>query len=276
MPGGLYYIQELRTLHAFNYHPDFYYHDKFLFNNHQRLDYEWMEQQIAYLHQCTDREKHTVYVYTIYGDKLANYYLREMLTPLIIRNIMEDAVKYNINPFQYQHQDKTGHTEIDDEYMRNIMDYIPQYVHELTEIIQKSPRVSKTITVYRGIRDDTFLKQQTNEHHFYYYREKGFMSTSFRIESAVNFLHGAICCLIELEITPDIPCLLTGHLSRRRGEYEITLTPNILMKCYKYKDCKIKNPILDPEDYLSKDVFDRPDDFNLEEVCTYEMRAQAL
>jgi hypothetical protein len=276
MQGGLYYSRELRELNAFDYKPDFYYHDKFLFNNHQRIDYDWMEQQIVYLNQCSTREKHIVYIYTIYGDKFANYYLRQILTPEMITTFIKDAKRDKINPFQYQHQDKTGNSDIDDEYMSNIMEYIPQYIQELTEIIQKSPRPTKAMTVYRGIMDDSFLKQQQNGMKFYYYIEKGFMSTSFRVESAVNFLRGKPCCIIELEITPYIPCLLTGHLSRRRGEYEITLAPSILMKCYKYNDCKFKYPLVDPEHYTSITVFDKPDDFDLEEVCTYEMRLQTV
>jgi hypothetical protein len=260
--GGVVHVRDIKQLEGFNMDPRHIVCSYYTFNNKQDMDYEWMEKQIQYLDGLSDRKKHTIYVYTIYGDKFANEYLRGILTQERAVNLLNIAQKNNENPFKYQHEDKSGRTEIDDDYKENIMEYVQKYVTELSDIINKSPKLTRQIKVYRGLTNATYIHtgMEKNILGRSYFTNKDFISTSFYLPSAVMFMQKAKNSieinidsateaggrLLELLIEPGTPCILTARLGRRRGEYEITLAHNTIMRLVA---CKLKYIIYDEEDY---------------------------
>ena len=273
MKGGLYRIRMIRDLHAFDFNTDNPKYSIFAFNNHYYMDYDWIEQQLNYMNELSDRAKDIVNAYTTYTDKFINKYLRNSLTDEFIDNQLHTAFTNGVRLFVHQHNDKTmriitNNYSNDHEYRQNIILYIQQYIEEFNNIILNSPRLTQPITVFRDINDDKFIRENNiSDKQPHYFIEKGYMSTSFRIESSVMFTHST-CCLLEITIHPGIPCLVSGHLSRRRGEYEITLLPNTLLTMH---SCSMKYILDDVDDhYKSQDIFEHPADFDLKNICTYD------
>lgn len=256
--GGVYRIRNLESLDAFDFNPDIH-HDNFLFNNKQRMDYEWMQRQFDYLNGLSDRQRDIINIYTKYGDKFVNSLLRG--TPMNYMRLLNTAMNNSDNPFIHQHKDATNETVINARYRDNITEYIQQFIKELQDIILAAPRLTRPITVFKGIREDSFLKGG----HFV---EKGFSSTSFRLDSALMFSRGE-CCILEINLQPSVPCIVAGHFSRRRGEYEITLIPNVI---FEQGESQMKYVITDM-DYDTKDIFSSPDEFDLSRIMTHEIRA---
>jgi len=265
MKGGIYYIENLLALDAFDINPDHPSHKDIIFNNRQRTDYIWIEQQINYLNQLSDRKRHIVRAYTIYGDKFINNFLRGTLTPAIIEITLAKIERDHENPFMYQHQDKTGKTELDQEYKENIIEYTGQFIEEFKEIIESSPRLTKKMVMFRGLNSDQFLKDamiinnQGNKSVNY----TEFISTSFYLPASIVFMLGA-CCMLELHVDISVPCLLTGHFSRRRGEFEITFIPNTKMTSIQ---SVLKIPV---EDYDEEDVLLHPEKIGVPAIHVYE------
>ena len=254
-------MKNIRELEAFDIpslHP---IHSTFIFNNRQMIDYTWIENQMNYINTLTERQKYIIRAYTIYGDKFINNYLRNTLLDNQVRHFINDALRNNENPFMYQHYDKTGSYDVNDTYMKHIQDYIVSFIEEFKEIIYKSPRLTKKMRVFRGIRDGTFLLDgiQVNKNNTQYYKNTEFLSTSFYLESATNFTEND-CCLLELTLDISVPCLFTAHVSRRHNEYEITIAPDIIMKLVK---CKHKFVLNEPTYYDDINTLFYPNKYNI-------------
>jgi hypothetical protein len=261
MKGGILYMKNIRELETFDISPLHPIHSTFVFNNRQMIDYIWIEKQMNYINTLTERQKYIVRAYTIYGDKFINNYLRNTLSDGQIRNFIDDAFRNNENPFLYQHYDKTGSYDINDTYIKYIKEYIIKFIDEFKEIIYNSPRLTKKMRVFRGIRDGTFLMDgiEINDDSNQYYKNTEFLSTSFYLESATNFTEND-CCLLELNLDTDVPCLFTAHISRRRNEYEITIAPDTIMKLVK---CKRKFVLNDPSYYDDIQTLFYPKKYNI-------------
>lgn len=256
--GGVYRMRNLETLNTFDINHGAH-NDKFLFNNKQRMDYEWIQQQIDFLNGLSERQKDIIHIYTIYGDKFVNSFLRG--THVNYMRLLNTAMNNSHNPFIHPHKDATNDTSINARYRENITEYIQQFIKELHDIILAAPRLTRPITVFKGIGEDSYL----TEGHFI---EKGFSSTSFRLDSALMFSKGE-CCILEIDLHPSVPCILAGHFSKRRGEFEITLIPNVI---FEQITTKMKYIITDM-DYDTEEVFVRPDKFDLSGIKTHEIRA---
>jgi hypothetical protein len=78
------------------------------------------------------------------------------------------------------------------------------------------------------------------------------------------------CCLLELTISPNTNCIFTGYISRRRGEYEITLGINSVME---YVKCTRKYLIEDYNLYDNTDIFINPKLYDLQigRVCEFNV-----
>jgi hypothetical protein len=236
MKGGIYHMKNINRLETFDVDPHNDLHSEYLFNNRNEMDYDWIRRQINYMNNnLSDRHKHIIRSYTKYGDVFVNNYLRGTLSDELIDKTLATIKEYNLhnlnqlNPFMIQHKRKTGRTSIDELYRLNIIEYVRQYIAELRKIIDKSPRLSKNITLFRGVENPDYLLQSYNESSPMYFIEKGFMSTTFRIDSAVQFSSGPNSCIFELHVSRHTPCLLTGHISDKPGEFEIMLVPNMVM-----------------------------------------------
>lgn len=231
------------------------YERDYTFMNRAFIDGEWMKQQMIYIDQLNEKQKHIVRSYTTYSDKLVNRHLRGMLTVTQLHRILESIRNTDHDPFFYLRQDDPGRDEIE---------YLEQFIILFKDIITHSPRVSKPILLFRGIKEDTYINNlsQHNINGNIYMEHLDFISTSFYLPSAMNFIqYEGDCCLIEMYLYPEVPCLLTGHLSRYRGEYEITIIPNTYIKIH-YKKNKL---IMDEEHYYvhGTDVFHHPSHYGI-------------
>lgn len=247
--GGLLFLRDIKQLEGFDINPNHILNTKYIFNNKQLIDYEWIEKQMHYIDNLSDRQRHIIRAYTIYGDRFVNYYLRNMLTDRIIYNLLEECIKNNENPFLYQHRDKTGMDNIDNIYKSNIYIYIITFINEFTDIIKNAPRLTKTIKVFRGVRNGEFIVkslQENKQNGQQFMKNTEFISTTIYLPSIINFMKGD-CCLLELYIEPTTPCLFTAHNSRRRNEFEITLIPETIMKYIKYT----KKILVDESEYYN-------------------------
>jgi hypothetical protein len=99
---------------------------------------------------------------------------------------------------------------------------IKRYSKELQGVIQRAPRVKKTIVVYRGVKNDYYL-QGTDGH---YYVNKGFVSTSLNIKQAMKFAERGLkntCCLKKITLLPGTKALFLMGISQFAGEMEVLL-----------------------------------------------------
>jgi hypothetical protein len=274
MKGGILYmknIKEMEKIEIDNKTPIYtIICNLFTFNDIHFIDYEWIQRQMDYINNLSDRQKHIIRTYTIYSDKLINKYLRNTLKPKDIEIILSITLQQNENPFKYQHFDKTGRYEYDKEYKKNCIEYIKEYVKEFSDIIKQSPRLIKPIKVFRGITNDKYLlngmKENNNGNKLF--KNIEFISTSMYLESATKFIKNK-CCLLELVLNISVPCLFTAlRRSQRCGiEYEITLAPNTVMT-----DIIQKNKLLlnEPEHYNSSNIFTQTIKYKLDMSRVYE------
>jgi hypothetical protein len=261
MKGGVVYMRNIEQLEGFSIDTNHIINKKFVFNNKNCIDYEWMKKQIEYIDNLSNRNKHILRAYTIYGDKFINNYLRGTLTPNLIKVLLKDCIKYGENPFLYHHKDKYNTIEINIDYENNILEYIPIFIDELKDIIQKSPRLTKKIKLFRGLSEGNFIVDSLiyDKDNKQFFINNDFLSTTFYLASAVNFMNND-CCLLELNIEPEIPCIFTAAVSRRRNEFEITLIPGSILKLIK---CTRKYILNEYEQYLSYEVFLNPKKYNV-------------
>lgn len=271
MKGGLLYMKNIKQLEVFDINPRHILNRQFVFNNKQEIDYEWMEKQMEYINNLSPRDKHIVRAYTIYGDKFVNNYIRGTLTSTHIDILIHECKKADENPFQYQHLDKYNITTFP-EKESDILEYIPKFIDELKIIIINSPKLNKRIKVFRGLRDGTHISQALEEKNDKYIIQNDFISTTFYLASASQFMKND-CCLLELFIEKEVPCLFTAHISRRRNEFEITLLPGTKMK---YRKCTKKYMIDQIESYNDKEVFFEPEKYGARiiKMCEFDVVMQ--
>lgn len=227
MKGGVIHLRDLEQIEMFDMDKDHPLHKSFLFVNKPWIDMEWIQQQINYMDNLSERKKHIAYSYTEYGDKIMNQYIRGALTQEYLTRILEDSRRMKTNPLKYQHFDETKSEEMDEVYFQNAMRYIPQYIQEFTEIVRESPPLRQPIRVFRGVSNGEYIKQIIVRYgqRKAYFHQKDFLSTSIFITPSAGFATGD-CCILEWVVDPSVRCLFTAHLSRRRYEYEITMEPD--------------------------------------------------
>jgi hypothetical protein len=257
MKGGILYIKDLKEMEKMEIDSNSPLYGQickvFTFNDANYIDYDWIQKQMDYINNLSDRQKHIIRTYTIYSDKLINNYLRKTLKQYDIDRVLNTTNQLNENPFKYQHFDKTGRYTIDKDYKKNIIEYIKKYIKEFTDIIHNSPRLTRPIKVFRGIRSDKYLLNSliNNNNGNKIIKNNDFISTSTYLESATNFMKDS-CCLLELTLNVLTPCLFTAHISSCGTEYEVTLAPNTIMRNMKYRKKLLLNS---PELYESFNVF---------------------
>lgn len=260
-------MRDIEQIPVFDMDKDHPLHKSFLFVNKQWMDMDWLKSQIDYMENLSDREKHIVFTYTIYGDKLMNQFIRGNLTEQGLQRILQDAKRSDVNPLKYQHLDETKSEEMDEQYFQNAMRYVPQYIQEFTAIIRNSPPLTKPIRVFRGIKNGEYIKESIIRYGRKkgYFHQKDFLSTSIFITPPVSFA-GNTCCLLEWTIDPSVRCLFTAYLSRRRYEYEVTIEPG----SYVDIEAPIRHKLI-VEDYDQHDdptLFTNPERHDLRTIVT--------
>lgn len=96
-------------------------------------------------------------------------------------------------------------------------DVMEEFKKDLKRIIDKSPPVTTQFTIYRGVKDDYFLKGK-NKH---YYKNNTFVSCSLNPFHSVKYVPNT-CCLKRITILPGSKALLMAGLSHYK-ELEVIL-----------------------------------------------------
>ena len=73
--------------------------------------------------------------------------------------------------------------------------------------------MDQNILIKRGIKDTSHLSK-INE-------KPGFLSTSLYLPSLQEFMKDEYCCILEIIIQPNTPCLFIATLSKEVGEFEM-------------------------------------------------------
>ena len=98
------------------------------------------------------------------------------------------------------------------------MEAIELFAKDLNRIIMGSPQLKTKLVVFRGVKNDYYLKGSNNN----YYKNKGFVSTSLSYNLAKAF-SGGICCLKRIVLLPGSRALFISGLSRFPTEIELLL-----------------------------------------------------
>lgn len=217
----------------------------------------WLDLQKQYI-VSSPRIRHIVSAYTFRGDVLANGYLRKTLTnPYdVLNSIRGDKTV----PFAYQIYDNydflvskglsmpakatlmmddgitVHHEHIKELYLlnfdyflrlHNLYPLLKDFCRDLLHIIQKAPRASGKIIVYRGVKDEAYIPARTLD-----YVNMSFQSTTLDPNVAVKFTKNYFntpmnFCVYEMELSMDSPCLYITPVSQFPHEHEILLPYNL-------------------------------------------------
>jgi len=218
---------------------------------------KWRKSHEDYI-RSSDRILKIVKAYTYHGDRLANTYLRGVLSGLedlmfSIRFSPEDIpIAYQI----YDHYDflkKHGiempdkasmmkDDKLDMTVMKTFFDIhykkltnqfvlrrlLKSYTDDLQEIIQKAPKFGETLYTYRGVKNEDFLEPGTLS-----YVNRSFSSSSLSMDVSSKFTESYgdyRCCLYLLEIAKSVPVLCIDSVSLVKGEYEVLIAHNVLFE----------------------------------------------
>jgi hypothetical protein len=103
---------------------------------------------------------------------------------------------------------------------------IEMFSKDLNRIIKKSPALKRRMVVFRGVKDDYYLKGSKN----FFYKNSGFVSTSLSHRLANGFMNNddikdnTICCLKRIVLLPGTHVLFISGLSRFPNEMEILMS----------------------------------------------------
>lgn len=221
----------------------------------------WRKSHQAYIFS-TDRILSIVKAYTFHGDRLANTYLRGVLSGLedLILSILVSPEDIPIAYQIYEHYDflkghgiampekktlMTGEGEervldmkaikqlYKSEYKKLMSPFVLKrllkaYTDDLQEIIKNAPRLGKPLYTYRGVKNEDFLEPGVLS-----YINRSFSSTSLSRDVAIKFTEsysGYRCCMYMLDIHKSVPVLCIDSVSLVSNEYEVLIGHNVLFE----------------------------------------------
>lgn len=119
-------------------------------------------------------------------------------------------------------------------------DVLKLFINDLIQIINQAPVNSKTMVVYRGVRNSFFLTNSTEN----IYKNIGFVSTSLDIDIAKEFQRpvapsdDAKCCIQRVLLPKGTHSIILFPLSNFPDEKEILLPTGALYRLHKKKVLK--------------------------------------
>lgn len=220
---------------------------------------EFLKQQRDFIKHLTFREYEILRTYTFFGDKFLNRFLRqneenihELIVEYMLINDVETPIDYQIYD-SYDELKRKGVVmpvakeeliapdgTLIREYCKRIVrdnsDWFGTFKHikpliydlfvEFMEILLRAPRPTAPITVYRGVVSE----HQTSLE----FTSLDFWSTSVNPYHTFEFTKtdefGIECCVYEIVIHPNIPCLFLDPISKVVDEMEILLPPSVFYK----------------------------------------------
>jgi hypothetical protein len=102
---------------------------------------------------------------------------------------------------------------------------IQRFCDDLQRIIDGAPKLKKQMIVYRGVKNDYYLKHDVAKlKHIKVYKNDGFVSTSINVQKSFNFTAlGKGCCLKKITLLPGSSALMLMGTSFFNEESEVLL-----------------------------------------------------
>ncbi len=100
-------------------------------------------------------------------------------------------------------------------------DAVKLYVEDINRIIKNSPPTKKEMVVFRGAKDKYFYSDKSNTK----FINTTFMSTSFNLNKAFDFVKGE-CCLKKIILKKGTRCMFMESITQVENELEILLGLN--------------------------------------------------
>jgi len=252
-----------------------------------RIEYLWIKKQSEYIKRMFDIDDiFNVIGYTLTGYKPLNLYLNNLhersfneikiildkLTPTeyfpfffpclhifrvtdpleIFKKDVKDSIliKFNI-------QKLTKTSSIYDEFLNLYhlfsdnfwFKVLNQYSNDLCELIDKLPRSSDDMIIYRGVKD-IYTNTEENLNHISgnnRITNKAFSSCSIDIKEAMKFTKGD-CCLKIIKFPRHSKALFTFILSSYNTELELLLRPSDFFYHTMTKNLKVEDDIIESAD----------------------------
>ncbi len=188
---------------------------------------------IKYIHDNVDKtiynseNKSIMILYSFNGDVLINSYLRNG------KKISESLIKYFNDKYYLSFRE---HVNI---FINDDKKFIHSYIERFYELLKEcfKTKFDRNIIVYRGLIKDPLLKKNDDVSDFIL--NNYFISTSYLLSSAQNFLRTEEGALLEIEIPSNTyicPIFLSSRFSH---EAEILLPDN---SCFYIKNIREKTP----------------------------------
>lgn len=107
----------------------------------------------------------------------------------------------------------------------HLIPFIQKFRRDLERVLHNAPKTTFSFWVYRGLKTKDFMetgKKSTK----YMFTNHLFMSTSYNLCRAIEFKHvKSPCCIQQILVTKDIPCVLISLISFFSNENEILFPP---------------------------------------------------
>jgi hypothetical protein len=224
-----------------------------------RKNWEWIYKQYAYFKSLSFRENYIVQGYTFHGDKIVNNVLRNSfvlqqdidmsvfifqiidvfkgITKEELRQYTDDDVSVIKIKRKLLYFEKHKYLDLFPSQLKKLINLTKEllltkllnyafvekivglYVENLNKIIKESPLLEYPMTVYRGVKNDEWIRFDENKK----YTTNGFWSTSVVLSAATRFTNQKDCCIHKIQIMPGAHCLGVFFASRYPGELEILL-----------------------------------------------------
>lgn len=230
---------EVTTLYSINERISSFIKKYYLLNTTESIDKEWIYKSISYVENLPKLYKFMLRGYTYHGDELVNTYLRNKDAikshPLLrvvnkkygiayaVQLFAENGIDFESYIKENGYITKEGSNAIEELLSETsddqIIKCIDKYIFELVSIIDAAPRLSKQITVFRGVKDDYFSKEEGKV-----VSNKGFVSTTFDINTVKDFSNYYI---YRIQLNINTPCICLIDFSEH-GEFEVLVSPNTL------------------------------------------------
>jgi hypothetical protein len=105
---------------------------------------------------------------------------------------------------------------------------------DLSRIIKSSPPIEKELVIYRGVKNDYFIRDAKKK----YYTNKTFVSCSLDPNHAYVYLRGNKCCFKRIVMLPGTHALFISGISCYPNEMEMVVDVDSIMYISKVKTYK--------------------------------------
>ena len=196
------------------------------------IDMDWYQKQNKFVRTLGPREVFLMFGYSHNGDVWAHAYLDGRFN---MKTFKEGVAKLGVGTyfalfFQAREFYKINTGDVGNDYketlkrvkaetdVKNITAIIQMFIDELNTLVQRAPATTKPFTVFRGVKDDTYMSGIKDKQ----YTLNRFASTSISGMKSYNNFSGKHT-LQRIMIMPGSKCLCMFGFTAHPGEWEILL-----------------------------------------------------